>query len=89
MARLGGVILLALGPTYGIFLNALIYLPMMLWLWKAPYRIGVFLMLSLGMRAFSGGTVGLGGSFMGVHWSLAASAALVFVAIVALRAAIR
>ena len=34
----GGLILLALGPTYGILLNALIYLPMVLWLWKLPYR---------------------------------------------------
>ena len=35
---LGGVILLAAGPTYGILLNALIYLPLVLWLWKLPYR---------------------------------------------------
>ncbi|MDB6092068.1 MAG: hypothetical protein JWN85_4852 [Gammaproteobacteria bacterium] len=34
---LGGALLLALGPTRGIFVNALIYLPMLLWLWKAPY----------------------------------------------------
>jgi MFS family permease len=34
----GGVILLAAGPTYGILLNALIYLPMVLWLWKLRYR---------------------------------------------------
>jgi MFS family permease len=33
----GGVILLAAGPTYGILLNALIYLPMVLWLWKLRY----------------------------------------------------
>lgn len=33
----GGVILLALGPVYGIFLNAAIYLPLVLWLWRAPY----------------------------------------------------
>jgi len=26
-----------LGPAKGIFLNALIYLPMLLWLWRAPY----------------------------------------------------
>ena len=34
----GGVILLALGPAWGILFNALIYLPFILWLWKAPYR---------------------------------------------------
>jgi MFS family permease len=34
---LGGALLLALGPSRGIFVNALIYLPMLLWLWKAPY----------------------------------------------------
>jgi MFS family permease len=32
-----GAALLALGPAHGIFINALIYLPMILWLWKAPY----------------------------------------------------
>jgi MFS family permease len=33
----GGALLLALGPAQGILFNALIYLPMILWLWKAPY----------------------------------------------------
>jgi MFS family permease len=33
----GGVLLIALGPAHGILINALIYLPMILWLWKAPY----------------------------------------------------
>src|SRR6186713_1851318 len=33
----GGALLLALGPAHGIIFNALIYLPMILWLWKAPY----------------------------------------------------
>jgi MFS family permease len=32
-----GAALLLLGPAPGIFINALIYLPMILWLWKAPY----------------------------------------------------
>jgi len=32
-----GAALLALGPSQGIFINALIYVPMILWLWKAPY----------------------------------------------------
>src|SRR3989442_2850105 len=35
---IGGVILLALGPAWGILFNALIYLPFIVWLWKAPYR---------------------------------------------------
>jgi len=34
---LGGALLLALGPAWGILLNALIYLPLFLWMWKAPY----------------------------------------------------
>jgi MFS family permease len=34
---LGSGLLLALGPAYGLFANALIYLPLTLWLWKAPY----------------------------------------------------
>jgi len=33
----GGGILLALGPAHGLLLNVLIYLPLTLWLWKAPY----------------------------------------------------
>ncbi|TAK87134.1 MAG: MFS transporter [Betaproteobacteria bacterium] len=33
----GGAILLAAGPAYGILLNTLIYLPLVLWLWKTPY----------------------------------------------------
>jgi MFS family permease len=33
----GSALLLLLGPAHGIFVNAAIYLPMFLWLWKAPY----------------------------------------------------
>ena len=33
----GGAILLALGPAYGILLNTLFYLPLVLWLVNAPY----------------------------------------------------
>src|SRR5258708_6714621 len=33
----GGAFLLAFGPAYGLLLNALIYLPLAWWLWKAPY----------------------------------------------------
>jgi MFS family permease len=36
--------------------------------------IGLFAMSSLGLRAFSGLTVGLGGAAIGIHWSLALSA---------------
>jgi hypothetical protein len=38
--------------------------------------IGVFIMSAMGMRAFSGVTMGLGSSVVGIHWSLAISAAL-------------
>ena len=41
--------------------------------------IGVYIMASLGMRTFSGVTVGLVGAAIGVHWSLAASAAVLFI----------
>jgi MFS family permease len=34
---IGAGLLLALGPAGGIFVNALIYLPLTLWLWRAPY----------------------------------------------------
>jgi MFS family permease len=33
----GSALMLLLGPARGIFVNALIYLPMLIWLWKAPY----------------------------------------------------
>jgi transmembrane secretion effector len=33
----GAALLLALGPATGILFNALIYLPLTLWLWRAPY----------------------------------------------------
>ena len=33
----GGAILLALGPSYGILLNTLFFMPLVLWLVTAPY----------------------------------------------------
>lgn len=33
----GAGIMLTLGPAHGILLNAAFYLPVILWLWKAPY----------------------------------------------------
>jgi MFS family permease len=33
----GGAMLVGMGPSHAIFANALIYLPMVLWLWRAPY----------------------------------------------------
>jgi hypothetical protein len=41
--------------------------------------IGLFAMSSLGLRAVSGITVGLGGALLGIHWSLALSAAALLV----------
>jgi MFS family permease len=47
--------------------------------------IGLYQMSSLGMRTFSGITVGVAGGLIGVHWSLAASAmALLAVTVVML-----
>ncbi len=40
--------------------------------------LGLFNMASLGLRAFSGVTVGLVGSVIGIHWSLALSALVIF-----------
>jgi MFS family permease len=34
---IGGGLLLTVGATYGILLNALFFLPLIYWLWKAPY----------------------------------------------------
>ena len=33
----GGLLMLVLQPSYGILLNMLFYLPLIVWLWKAPY----------------------------------------------------
>jgi len=33
----GGVLMLLLGPPMGLLVNVLIYLPLLLWLWKVPY----------------------------------------------------
>ncbi len=41
--------------------------------------IGLYAMSSLGMRAFSGLTIGFAGSAIGIHWSLGLSAAALFV----------
>jgi hypothetical protein len=46
--------------------------------------LGLFNMASLGLRAFSGITVGLIGSFIGVHWSLALSALVLLATITCL-----
>jgi hypothetical protein len=43
----------------------------------APIRgrvIGLYILSALGMRAFSGVTVGIVGGLIGIHWSLALSA---------------
>ena len=34
---IGGVFMLTLGPKFGILVNTVFYLPLLLWLWKAPY----------------------------------------------------
>lgn len=46
--------------------------------------IGLFNVGSLGCRTFSGFTVGFGGGLIGIHWSLALSAAALLIAIVML-----
>jgi hypothetical protein len=33
----GSGLLLLMGPAYGLFANAFIYLPLTIWLWRAPY----------------------------------------------------
>jgi hypothetical protein len=46
--------------------------------------IGLFNMSSMGLRAFSGLTVGVVGGLIGVHWSLALSAIALLAVTVAL-----
>jgi hypothetical protein len=38
--------------------------------------VGLYNMFAQGLRAFSGITIGVGGSIVGVHWSLALSATI-------------
>jgi MFS family permease len=51
--------------------------------------LGLYSVAGLGLRAFSGVTIGLGGSLVGIHWSLALSAALLLVITVLLWARMR
>ena len=46
--------------------------------------LGLYNMASMGLRAFSGVTVGIAGSVVGIHVSLAAAAGLLIVVIAAL-----
>ncbi len=46
--------------------------------------VGVFVMSALGMRTFSGVTVGVVGAMIGVHYSLALAACVLFVGLVAI-----
>jgi hypothetical protein len=51
--------------------------------------LGLYSVAGLGLRAFSGITIGLGGSLVGIHWSLALSAALLLAITVLLWARLR
>ena len=51
--------------------------------------IGLYAMSALGMRTFSGVTVGLGGQLIGIHWSLALSAGMLFLLVLSLLLATR
>ena len=46
--------------------------------------VGLYNMSSLGLRSFSGITVGLGGSLIGIHWSLGLSAGALLIATIVL-----
>ncbi len=48
--------------------------------------IGLYSMSAVGLRAFSGATVGVGGSFLGIHASLAAAALALFATVALLMA---
>jgi MFS family permease len=49
----GGAIMLALGPSHGIILNTLFYLPMLLWLFWAPARDGSVALRRFAVRGLS------------------------------------
>jgi hypothetical protein len=46
--------------------------------------VGVFVMSALGMRTFSGITVGVIGSLIGVHYSISLAACVLLVGLIAL-----
>ena len=48
--------------------------------------IGLYILSALGMRAFSGISIGIAGSLIGIHWSLALSAMALLAAISVLMA---
>jgi hypothetical protein len=50
--------------------------------------VGVFVMSSLGMRTFSGVTVGVVGAVIGVHYSIALAACVLLAGLVALLASV-
>ena len=52
---LGSSLLLLFGPARGILINVMIYLPMLLWLWKAPYGPRFRKVGQAGARAGVGG----------------------------------
>lgn len=49
----GGIIMLGLGPSYGILLNAAFYLPTLLWLFVAPKRKAIAGASRVAMRGLS------------------------------------
>jgi MFS family permease len=50
---IGSVIMLALGPSTGILVNVLFYLPLLIWLWKAPFSRSVAVRVKTGaVRGF-------------------------------------
>ena len=49
----GGVIMLALGPSHGIILNTLFYLPMLIWLFWAPTPASAPVARRLAVRGFA------------------------------------
>jgi MFS family permease len=78
------VLALALLFTAGFFELAFNSMAQTLVQLRAPVEmrgrvIGLFNMASLGLRAFSGISVGVVGSLIGVHWSLALAASAMLV----------
>lgn len=49
----GGVIMLGLGPSHGILLNTVFYLPMLLWLFVAPKRQAIAGVARVAMRGLA------------------------------------
>ncbi|HEU4342331.1 MAG TPA: hypothetical protein VFU31_12240 [Candidatus Binatia bacterium] len=71
----GGATMLLFGPPIGLFINALMFAPMIIFMFILPYT---------GHGRDEGSSAGPGRFSLGIHWSLAISAVLLLAVTIAL-----